>query len=302
MNKEKVLLLIETNPQSDIFFKDWIRLGYKADVIFRKINKPLRALRRFWLKYDLFFSQMWYGNWFDSLGGYDAVILNMSRLTRHMPFAIHKKYPNLKIICWYWNTIDSNSIPIKTDVDEIEYWSFDEDDCKKYELKKNTQYYCEPEELKKDKTESDIYFVGRNKGREDKINEIRNIAENLDITCNFNIISDNGYGYIPYETVRENLAKTKAVLEINKKDQVGFTLRVLESLFYEIKLITDNTFIEQSPIYDKNNIFIINKDSYDDFKGFINGDYDHSVDKYKEIYKMDSWFDRFFSEDKQNEI
>ena len=47
MNKEKTLLLIEANPNVDIFFNDWIERGYHAEVLFKSKNKVSRALRRY---------------------------------------------------------------------------------------------------------------------------------------------------------------------------------------------------------------------------------------------------------------
>ena len=290
MNKEKTLLLIEADPKVDIFFNDWIARGYNADVIFKKKNKLLRAVRRYWLRYNLVGSVLWYNDWFNSLDNYEAVIIHMSRLTRYMPFIIRESYPNIRIICWYWNTIDEESVPIKTNDRRIEYWSFDANDCEKYGMHKNFQYYCQPRSLEKQNNRSDIYFVGRSKGRAEKIKLFKNMAESKDLICDLNIVDDN---IIPYSEVKKKLLETRAVLEINKKDQVGLTLRAMESLFYEIKLITDNRLIKNEPFYNRDNVFVLGEDNDDDLISFLNAPYNHDVDRFKKEYDIDRWFDNF---------
>lgn len=293
MDKNKTLILIEVNESNDIFYNDWLKHGYKASTLFKRVSKPLRAIRRIWLENNLFNSSMWYGGWFNELDKYDTLIINMSYLTRYMPFIINKKYPKLRIICWYWNTIDNKTLPIETNNANIEYWSFDKNDCDRYNLHNNVQYYCWNEDAKNNEIESGIYFVGREKGRSNQINEIKDIASKQGLVCNFNVIVDDVNNYIPYTKVREDISKSKAILEINKDNQDGFTLRVLESLFYGKKLITNNKSIRNSIIYNKDNVFIIGEDNIDELKEFINKPYNHNVDKYKNDYELDAWFNNF---------
>lgn len=291
MNKEKTLFLIEANPNVDIFFNDWIKRGYHAEVLFKSKNKVSRAIRRYWLKYNLPFSHLWYNSWFDDLNKYEAVILHMSRLTRYMPFIIRKKYPDIRIICWYWNTVNEETVPIKSSDQRIEYWTFDDEDSEKYQMYKNIQYYCEPLSLDKKEIRSDIYFIGRSKGRTEKINQVKKIAEKNGLVCDFRIV--DGDDIVPYSEVKKSLLETRAVLEINKKDQVGFTLRAMESLFYEIKLITDNKHIKNEVFYNKDNIFILDEDKNENLSDFLNKPYNHDSDIYKKDYDIDRWFINF---------
>lgn len=291
MEKNKVLILIGTNSEN-IFTDSWLGNGYKTSDIFKNVSKPLRALRRIWLKNNYAKSYIWFGNWFNKLDEYDSVIIHMSRLTRYIPKLIVDKYPHIKVIGWYWNTVDDDTRPIYFDNKNIEYWSFDENDCKKYGFKQNIQYYCVPKNIDS-KKEYDIYFVGRDKGRKEEIDKINELATNQALKCLFRVIKEDK-DIITYNEVKKELAKSKAVLEINKENQVGFTLRVLESLFFGIKLITNNNLIKESPIYNKNNVFIIGEDDEKHLKDFINSKYDHSVDIYKKEYDLDKWFNNFY--------
>lgn len=42
--KEKTLILTQTDPNVDVMFKSWLKYGLHADVIFKNISKPLRAM------------------------------------------------------------------------------------------------------------------------------------------------------------------------------------------------------------------------------------------------------------------
>ena len=86
-------------------------------------------------------------------------------------------------------------------------------------------------------------------------------------------------------------------MEINKDNQSGFTLRALESLFYQTKLITNNFGIKESDIYNKSNVFIVDVDNINDLSLFVKSDYDHSTDSIKKNYDLDRWFNNFYEED-----
>lgn len=296
INKKRILILTVTKPDSDIFYYDWIKRGYSVSIAFKDVSKPLRAIRRVWTKCNLPFYSLWLGNWYKQLNDYDYVIIHMSSITRFLPFIITKANPKLKIMCWYWNTIDKDTLPIKTDNSNIEYWSFDKNDCEKYGLNYNVQYYCQPDDdlLKKEK-DIDVYFVGREKGRKEIIENFKEECLKQHLRCDFSIIKDDSNEIIPYKEVKEKLSRSKAVLEINKENQVGLTLRALESLFFDIKLITNNELISAQDIYNKHNIFVINKDDISYLKEFINNDYANR-DEIKEKYELDKWIANFIKE------
>ena len=147
-------------------------------------------------------------------------------------------YNNLKIKCWYWNTIVDNNKPIINDNKNIEFYSFDRNDCMKYSMKYNIQYYCE-QDIKCRVKDIDLYFIGMNKNRKEIINTIKEEAIKQNINCDFNVIDDLK-DFIPYYKIKEKISCSKAILDIVKDSQVGQSLRPLESLFFETKLVTNN--------------------------------------------------------------
>ena len=291
MDKGTTLILAEVNQLNDIFFSYFERNNYITCVIFKRINKLFRLIRRIWLINNFPFSYIWYGKWFNELNKYQTVIIYTSKLTRYIPLYINKKYPNLRIINWYWNTVDNKTLPLETNISKIEYWSFDSNDCIKYNMKRNVQFYCKEESFNVGYIKNDIYFIGRDKGRRDKITEFENICKKYNIKYDFNIIYGNEI--IPYNEVRKSIIKSRAILEINKKNQSGLTLRALESLFYEKKLITDNILIANYDFYNSDNIFVLGKDNINNLPTFISSSYNHSVDVYKNEYSLEKWFNNF---------
>lgn len=288
MKKEKTLFLVESDP-SNIFINDLKANDYKVCLFFKEINIILRIVRRIWLKLNFPFADIWFDVWYKKLDSYDELIINVNRLNHKLFNYISKKNKKTRIIGWYWNIVDNKNYPIEYNNTNIEYWSFDKNDCEKYGLKKNIQYYSYPKNIKGNK-DIDIYYIGREKGRSEKIQNFIEIAELENLNCDINIIHNNNI--VPYEKVKEKLSKSKAVLEINIDNQIGLTLRALESLFFEIKLITNNKNITNLNFYSKKNIYIIGVDKYS-IKKFINSDYDHSIDCYKSDYDIDTWYNNF---------
>lgn len=50
---------------------------------------------------------------------------------------------------------------------------------------------------------------------------------------------------------------SRAILDIAQQKQDGYSMRVMEAIFFNKKLVTTNTAVKQSVFYDENNIFIV---------------------------------------------
>lgn len=294
MNKEKTLLLLQTDADTDPVFQKWIDNGYIADLIFKELNKPLRILRRVLLKSENLNLKFLYQDWIKQLDKYSTVIIHASELTYNIVHYIKKKYPKMRVIVWYWNKVTENNKPQKYG-DNIELWSFDKNDCKEYGMKYNIQYY-EPSFhniVDKKNIMTDIFFVGHDEGRKKMILDFQTLAENMGLVCDIRISDTYGGWFIPYAEVEKKVLTTKSILELNRIGQSGVTLRAMESLFYCKKLITNNKDIVNEPYYNKNNIFIIGEDDSNQLYSFVNSSYDHTVDKYMNEYNLEAWFNRF---------
>lgn len=293
--KKKTLILTQTNPQTDLMFKSWLNDGLSARIIFKPVKKDKRAFRRVWTYFGLPGIKLWLNDWYKELDNYDTVILHASEVTMHIPEVIHSINPNIRIIVWYWNLVTRGSLPNKTRDKNSEFWTFDVGDADKYGLNRNIQYYNWDKVKKSGHIKYDLYFVGRDKGRKDEIDHIVSKIKAMGFLCDIKLIL-NEKDSISYDEVCQDIANSRSILEVNQYNQKGCTLRALESLFFEKKLITNNTYIKDIDFYNPNNIFIIGHDPWNKFKSFMNTPYDTSVNKYKKDYTIDQWLMNFFKE------
>jgi len=289
--KNKTLILTETNIESDPMFNAWIDAGVHAALLFSPVNNKVgRAFRRLWLNGIIPGANIWYGEWKNRLDKYDTVIVHASELTRTIPSWIRKQKKDIRIIYWYWNPVNNKSLPSLIKDDETELWSFDKADCEKYNMHKNIQYYYGANDVQDDEPEYDVYFVGHDKGRRDQIESIRQQLERDGVSYKFDIIKESEPN-IPYYKVRDNIRKSKAILEINQAGQEGYTLRALEALFFQKKLITSNESIQKEDFYRKDNIYIISE-GLEGICDFLRKPGTDTRD-YIKLYDIDAWIGIF---------
>lgn len=287
---EKTLILILPMPKGLTVVGDE-RNKYNTDLPFRKCNKVMRAIRRFWISCGLPFETIWYGRWYKNIQDYEVVIIFASALTVNFAKYIRKK-TNIRIIYWYWNKVNKKTLP-ETLPDYVEKWTFNPEDSTKYNMKLNIQYYSAQKKIAISKPPIDVFFLGHESGRKEKIQLIKEVCDRKNISNNFIVIPDGEEG-ISYTENLQYINACKAIVEINQKEQSGYTLRAMEALFWGKKLITDNKRIMQEPFYTPDNIFVIGVDELEKIVDFLNIPFDRNVEKYKADFGVNSWFERFF--------
>lgn len=296
----KYVLLTETNDD-DWAFGEWKKNGLETFIIFNRVCKFLRAIRRFGMKYDFPLKSVWYSKkWKKIVCEADVVVLHMSYLTLSLPKYINEINSNAKVIAWYWNIVNESYVPSKI-VGKCECWSFDPEDCKKYGMKFNHQYYFKTLIQEKNNPQCDVYFCGSDSGRGRLLVELYDIFMEKGLKAKFQIVYPK-YEGIPenlkanpqkYEFILENNLNSKVILELMRPGQTGATARQMEALFQKRKLITNNTNIKNEDFYRPQNIFILGERPLNTLADFINAPYDHSVDKYIDSYDVFSWLKKF---------
>lgn len=202
-------------------------------------------------------------------------------------YLLYKEYYNAeKLFYWQWNSSPKNSLK-KIDFSlrmkliklaGFTVYTFDQKDAVKYRLKFHPQIYsadllkCVDEQIIE---HNDIvFFVGENKGRIEKIEFIAKLMIKSDLIPKFYIFNNNAgfspcfydYGiytidaHMEYESYLKKLNKSTFLLEVTQSGQNGLTLRALESIFFQKKLITDNRSIYGYDFYNASNIYVIDYD------------------------------------------
>lgn len=217
-------------------------------------------------KLELPFSSLWYGSWKYKLKEFDRVILFDRNYNWNIIEFIRKKNPSCKIIIWYWNPLASTKRIPEVYRDFCEEWSFNIEDCNKFGLNYNRQFSFKEMYQNREMTNVwDFYFVGSDKGRAEKLSTLKETAEAIGYKVNFIIIKDKTSRLpneiyskpISYTLNLEYLTKTSAIVEMVQEGQSGLTVRCVEAIFMQKKIITNNTDILKYDFYNSSNIFIL---------------------------------------------
>ena len=101
-------------------------------------------------------------------------------------------------------------------------------------------------------------------------------------------------GWFDYIKIAEETAKSRAIIDITQHGQSGITLRPLEAVFMQKKLITDNADIVHYNFYNDKNIFLLGKDNIAGLPAFINSGFVPVDDAILKDYRQETWIEGFF--------
>lgn len=167
-------------------------------------------------------------------------------------------------------------------------YSFDLDDCNKYNFVHLPQflpyqYHDLVEILSENKRSAPpqiCYFVGEyNQYRKNIIDGVHQMMEQNLYTTNFYLVdkknkAENYPSFcknvsLTYDENIELLKKSEIILEINNAFQEGTTLRAIEALFFDKKLITTNKAIKMTDLYHPDRVFIWGEDDLSSLSSFL---------------------------------
>ena len=150
-------------------------------------------------------------------------------------------------------------------------YSFDQKDCDEYGLIYSQSQYSKIDKLSRSELGYDIFFVGRAKQRYEMLKDIARKANMYGVKCGFYLLGvpkkDQedipGIIYIdkvlPYSDVLPLILSSHCLLDVVQTGQVGYTMRVYESVFYNKRLITNNSAVEDFAYYQKDYMNIFSK-------------------------------------------
>ena len=279
------------NCNSQCIYKNGIKRGYLFKII------------QFFGYY--FFSPILYiiyGEWKKEIDQYDIFIIPSRRPSKYAARMIKKR--KKRVIIWYWNSVSKSEMnPLYCQKRGYETWSFDINDCKKYGMKFGDTYYFELPYTKKINEKNDIFYIGINKpGREEFINNIKKYLNQKNISNKIILCEDNNKSKkeinndkMDYEQVLNEVVNSKAILEINKTGQSGLSLRPMECIFFQKKLITNNKNIKDYYAYDDNNTLIIDGNNFDEIEPFLQRKTEPSSLDKKKYYSFEGWLNRIIN-------
>ena len=209
---------------------------------------------------------------------YDEVIVIVGRfLTVDFLLKLKKNNQNAKFILYLWDDVDrvENFEKVKKLYDII--YSFDLRDCQKYGFKHLPLFYKETNERKRS-YEFDIYSALFNHSDRIEVTKIINEQAILNgLKTQFFVsvgrydyyfhhsrfVNMNGIEYIastiPNSQNYLYMSKSNAVLDIQFFSQIGLTMRTIESVGMQNKLITTNQAVKYYDFFNTNNIQLIDR-------------------------------------------
>lgn len=190
---------------------------------------------------------------------------------------LKKINPEIKCIIFLWDKIEYSSL--KNSINEFEYiFSFDRDDCKKYGYIFRPIFYPFPiEEIKSFyERKYDLSYIGalRDMKRYLIVEKIYTYSTKKNLSYFIKLVYDKNFknsskfireiitpNKISMKDNLEILKDSKVTIDIPFSKQTGLTIRVIQSLFLNIKIITTNQDIKNYDFYDENNILIIDENN-----------------------------------------
>jgi len=189
-------------------------------------------------------------------------------------------------------------------------YSFQRGDCEELGLQFNSTMYAPPPPgLLPPAPEIlyDVLFLGVPKDRLHLLRRLYARTTALGLRVKFQVGLTGSEGINPEEAVGWRVTRdwvgyraylgwvqqSRAILDIYQSIQTGFSLRVMEHIFFGKKLITDNAVIKQADFYHPNNIFLLREDDINGLKGWLGLPFVPIKKEIKDYYRFENWVERF---------
>lgn len=291
----------DDRPANDFMTKVFIRLKLKS-LIKKKIDEYYENIYSYILdkKYDFVFVV-------------SPETLSFKELTK-----IKELQTNAQFILYMWDSFENkNSFNTIKLFDKI--FSFDSRDVQKYTLQFLPLFYSK-EYKKKEHLSNykyDLSFIATAHSDRYKISkQIKNlIAENkLSVYYYFYLpsiiiyfarklfiskytygkLSEFSFSSLSQDKIIDVFDNSKVILDINHPLQFGLTMRTIECIGAEKKLITTNKNIKDYDFYNPNNILIIDRENINIDMSFFENEYESLSMEIYENYSLNSWLKNIF--------
>lgn len=274
----------------------------------RPLSKPLRFLRKLPFFSRVISNTKERKGWFEECKGANTIIL-FDTFTHYATYCneIENYFgKDVRLILYLLNPAffseDYKKISTRWEI-----WSFMKEDALKYNFKYGATFYnpqlLAQNSIEKDSqtsTDCDLLFVGTDKGRKDFLLNLKSQLEQNKVACDFKIV-DNFRSLFSRKYSREvsykNLCRlnkrTSAILDVVQDGQTGLTLRIMEGLLFDKKIVTTNAAIRMDKDFKDNpNIYVITKDNIKELYTFLKKPMVEYPNNLKAKYSFTNWLKR----------
>lgn len=312
-NTKPIVIFPNLNSFSNFMLSELKKSNVKVIGYYKYNNLIIHNLLRFFGLFNLS-DNIFRGEWKKIKNEKEIIIFDECANGNNVLELIRSNNPKARCILYLWNTKVNSKVILRAQSLKYEIYSFDLQECQNHNYKYNEQFYLYeiPNNFSVESSKFDIFFCGYNKGRLKTIIDVCEIFNEYSLTykviirewISFYLKTFRKYKFITlreikYKEIIEYIKKSKCIMDIVTAQQTGLTIRCMEALFYNKKLITNNKLIKKSSMYNKNNIFILGEDPFSELKNFINSSYVNLPEKIKIEYTVNSWLNRFKIEEYQ---
>lgn len=292
----------------DFPIKDYLTGNNIAEVSIRRgLSKPLRFLRKLPFFSNVISNTKERKGWLEECKGANTIIL-FDTFAHYATYCYEiENYvgKDVRLILYLLNPAFFSEDYKKLST-RWEIWTFMKEDAIKNGFKYGATFYnprlalnCfdkDPETT----TDCDLLFVGTDKGRKGFLLNLKSQLEKNKVVCDFKIV-DNFRSLFSRKYSREisykNLCRlnkrTSAILDVVQDGQTGLTLRIMEGLLFDKKIVTTNAAIRTDKDFKDNpNIYVITKDNIKELYTFLKKPMVEYPNDLKAKYSFTSWLKR----------
>ena len=286
--------------------KRWMNASFHAPCWLQKLDKLKQS--------------SWYGDWRNNIEDYDTVIIIDEVRGRDVFEYILARNPRCRICVFYDSPIKAGSTREPSQYRDlpIHFYTCDRKIAADYDIMFTPYFYIfSPmdfqayEQLVGSDSKVDVFFLGEEKGdRLERLSELRTMFDGAGVKHDLRLVRKR-HGrryskaekaqtteYMSYFEYLRHIRESKAILELVSAGQSGITQRPYEALFFQKKLITTCTEVQNYDFYCSDNVLVINQEiplSETDIKQFINSPFRPVAREIKEKYTFSSWLQRLLS-------
>ena len=237
------------------------------------------------------------------------LIIRGANLTRLNMEVLKKKFPATKMIMYQWDSCSNNSNCLNISNYFNKIYTFDMIDAKNYNWIYRPLFYYKNDNIETIEKDIDLLFIGTlHSQRLDFYKTLKENAEKKQLKTLFRLYA-TPWSLIKHKYLKKNkllqnnpditskrlslnnlselYSRTKVLADYTHPNQNGFSMRTIESIGYNCKLITNNKNIINADFYNPVNFQLYNDMNFNIDEKMINSDYQKTTDNSK--YTFETW-------------
>ena len=307
--KSKSLVLMQ--PKDAYYFGLVHDDAFDIDEPFKRVTGIFAFLLKVFRRFSIPLTSLFYGEWYKRIKEYDKIILFdfVVFQDEQLLFNIAKKAPESRRFIYYWNIIKDEARYVHrkelADKTGFSLYHYDHGNCERFNMKFNTIMYYVGVSLPERPATADLLFLGFVKDRGSKLNNLYRTIQEAGFTPRFVIVKADAEAkkypfefhdrYIPYMEYLDMVAESRGILDIAQENQDGFSMRVMEAIFLNKKLVSTNTALKDASFYDPANILVLDSDEVtrDQIAEFFASEFHPYSEDVRRYYSIGEWVKRF---------